>query len=79
MDEDAAFAGRMDSMIPGVRDQLVNSAGTVSRRPPSGWTWHHAADAGAMEFVPTVQHTAAGPLQQLFHPGGRGGYSTWGQ
>lgn len=78
MDEDAAFAGRMEEMIPGLRSQLRSSGGGISRRPPEGWSWHHAADEGVMQLVPRVQHRAPGRLQELLHPGGRGGFSTWG-
>ena len=31
-----------------------------------------------MQLVPRAQHTAAGSFQDLFHPGGGGGYSIWG-
>ncbi len=79
LDEDPVWAGRMETMIPGLRDQLANAGGTVARKPPTGWTWHHAADEGAMELVPSIQHTAPGRLQQLLHPSGRGGYSRWGR
>ena len=77
MDSDAAFSQSMENMIPGLRDQLVGPR-SISRGPPTDWTWHHATEPGVMQLVPRIQHTAPGDLQQLFHPGGFGGYSIWG-
>lgn len=77
MNEDERFAQDMDCLIPGLRDQLQGPR-TVSRRPPKGWTWHHATQEGVMQLVPRIQHQASGPLQQLFHPGGQGGFNIWG-
>jgi hypothetical protein len=78
LDQDPAFAARMEDMIPVLRSQLRGAGGAVSRRPPEGWTWHHAAEEGVMELVPRIQHRAPGHLRELLHPGGRGGFSTWG-
>lgn len=79
LDTDADVARGMEEMIPGIRGMLINSRGTIARRPPSKWTWHHAAnEEGLMQLVPKIQHTAAGKLQSLFHPGGRGGFGIWG-
>ncbi|MGW0736274.1 DUF6531 domain-containing protein [Streptomyces sp. NPDC002851] len=78
MDASPDFARMMDNLIPGIRDELVGPRGGISRRSPTDWTWHHAANPGQMQLVPRVQHSAAGRLQELFHPGGVGGYSIWG-
>ena len=79
MDSDTGFAQMMDNLIPGIRDTLVGPRGGISRQSPSSlWTWHHAADDGLMQLVPRIQHEAPGNLQNLFHPGGVGGFSIWG-
>lgn len=78
MDADPGFAQQIESLIPGVRGQLVKPR-SFSREPPTDWAWHHHADTGVLELVPRVQHEAAGRLQQLFHPGGRGGMNIWGR
>ena len=78
MDADPRFAQQIESLIPGIREQFVKPR-SFSRQPPAGWTWHHHRDTGVLELVPRVQHEAAGPLQQLFHPGGEGGMNIWGR
>jgi RHS repeat-associated protein len=78
MDADPRFAQQIESMIPGIREQLVKPR-SFSRESPSDWTWHHHADTGVMELVPRVQHEAAGPIQQLLHPNGEGGMNIWGK
>ncbi|QYN18941.1 HNH endonuclease [Amycolatopsis sp. DSM 110486] len=79
MDSDQEFADSMEDLIPGIGDSLVGSRGGISRRSPSPlWTWHHAADDGLMQLVPRIQHESSGNLQNLFHPGGVGGFSIWG-
>ena len=77
MNGDPGFSQAMENLIPGIRDQLQGPR-AVSRAPPKGWTWHHASEPGVMQLVPFDQHTAAGPLQDLFHPGGMGGMAIWG-
>lgn len=77
MDLDPAFASAMEDLVPGIRSQLIGPR-SISRAPPASWTWHHAAEPGVMQLVPRAQHTASGPFQDLFHPGGVGGYSIWG-
>ncbi|MEO3781403.1 polymorphic toxin-type HINT domain-containing protein [Micromonospora sp. B11E3] len=77
MDADPEFDRMMESIIPGLRSQLAGPR-AVSRRPPAGWTWHHHVDVGRMQLVPLGQHTGANPFQDLFHPGGVGGYEIWG-
>lgn len=79
LDSDADFAKAMDDLIPGIRNTLVGPRGGISRLSPSPlWTWHHAAPDGLMQLVPRIQHEAPGNLQNLFHPGGVGGFSIWG-
>jgi hypothetical protein len=79
MDSDPGFAASTEDLIPGIRDSLVGPRGGISRTSPSSlWTWHHAADDGLMQLVPRIQHEAHGDLQNVFHPGGVGGYSIWG-
>jgi hypothetical protein len=75
MDEDPEFARSMDGLIPGVRQRIE----AAPNRSPGEWTWHHAQDAGVLQLVPRVQHRSRGRLQELFHPGGRGGYAVWGR
>ncbi len=36
-------------------------------------------EEGVMQLMPLDQHEAPGQLQDLLHPGGRGGYADWGQ
>jgi len=78
MDSNAAFSQSVEGLIPGLRYQLVGPR-SISRGAPTGWTWHRAAEPGVMQLVPRIQHTVPGNLQQLFHPGGVGGYSIWGK
>jgi RHS repeat-associated protein len=79
MDVDPAFASAMNDLIPGIQEQLVGPEGGVSRRPPSDWTWHHDYwNSGVVQLVPRSQHEAS-EFQSLFHPGGLGGYATWGK
>jgi RHS repeat-associated protein len=79
MDVDPAFASAMNDLIPGIQEQLVGLEGGVSQRPPSDWTWHHDYwRPGVVQLVPRSQHEAS-EFQPLFHPGGRGGYATWGR
>jgi hypothetical protein len=78
MKKDPGFAKMMKELIPDIESQLIGPRGGISRKPPKDWTWHHHADTGKMQLVPYVQHTAPGKLQDLFHPGGEGGFSIWG-
>ena len=78
MNDDPEFASMMEAMSPGIGDSLVGPGGGISRNSPAGWTWHHSMDEGVMELVPRIQHQAPGPIQDLLHPGGVGGYSQWG-
>ncbi|MFZ5896860.1 MAG: RHS repeat-associated core domain-containing protein [Myxococcota bacterium] len=55
------------------------ATGLAPRTPPAGWTWHHEVEAGVMRLVPRAQHTPGSPFWDVLHPGGRGGYSIWGQ
>jgi hypothetical protein len=78
MDGDPAFAKQMDTLIPGIRRQIVGPESFI-RSAPAGWTWHHHVDEGVMQLVPRIQHRAPGQLQQWFHPDGRGGMDKWGE
>jgi hypothetical protein len=53
--------------------------GLTPRRPPAGWTWHHAQEPGVMQLVPSSQHEPGTIFQGVLHPNGRGGYSKWGK
>ncbi|MBA3464997.1 MAG: HNH endonuclease [Deltaproteobacteria bacterium] len=72
---DPAFALAMEKMIPGVT-RAVGAAG--GRANPPGHSWHHGLEPGVMQLVPTRQHRGS-QWQHLFHPGGKGGYATWGK
>jgi len=76
MEKDASFAN-------GIRDIGINlqrtPTGLAPRVSPSGWTWHHAMEPGVMQLVPRNQHAPGSIFQGAFHPGGVGGYSTWGK
>ncbi len=76
MDADAGFANMMDDLIPGVRGMLER-ARSVSRKPPTDWTWHHSIDEGILHLVPSVQHWDPS-LWKLLHPNNKGGMSIWG-
>ena len=53
--------------------------GLAPRRPPPGWTWHHATEPGVMQLVPRAQHTSGSPFWRTLHPhpGAAGGFSLW--
>jgi len=53
--------------------------GFAPRRPPPGWTWHHATEPGVMQLVPRAQHTSGSIFWRTLHPhpGAAGGYSLW--
>jgi RHS repeat-associated protein len=53
--------------------------GLAPRRPPVGWTWHHGTQPGIMQLTPRAQHTTGSIWWDTLHPGGRGGYSIWGE
>ena len=53
--------------------------GLAPRTSPEGWTWHHAQEPGVMQLVPRSQHQPGSIFQDALHPGGKGGYSIWGQ
>jgi RHS repeat-associated protein len=74
---DPNFAEGMESLIPGIREQ-IQIGGPRYARPPEGWSWHHHVDVGKMQLVPTIQHRSS-LLSSLFHPGGEGGWAIWGR
>jgi hypothetical protein len=46
---------------------------------PANWSWHHVPDRpGVLQLVPRTQHQWGSLEQPLLHPGGKGGFSTWG-
>jgi hypothetical protein len=55
--------------------------GLAPRKPPDGWTWHHADEPGVMQLVPRSQHGRETIFQGVLHPHrrGGGGYSKWGK
>jgi hypothetical protein len=58
------------------------ATGLAPRKPPAGWTWHHAEEPGVIQLVPREQHAPGSILfRGTLHPGpsGRGGYAIWGR
>jgi hypothetical protein len=53
--------------------------GLAPRKPPPGWSWHHALTPGEMQLVPRDQHESGSTLFRALHPTPRGGYATWGK
>jgi hypothetical protein len=76
MESDPQFAQTMQDA--GVNLQRTPT-GLAPRTPPAGWTWHHAEDPGVLQLVPRVQHTPGSIFWDTLHPGGQGGYATWGK
>ncbi|MFI5015133.1 MAG: HNH endonuclease [Hyphomicrobiales bacterium] len=76
MERDPQFAQAMQ--LAGV-DLDRTATGLAPRRPPPGWTWHHAKDPGVMQLVPRAQHIRGSTFWDTLHPGGIGGYAIWGQ
>ena len=75
MEADEAFARSMQDLGVNLRR---TPTGLAPRRPPPGFTWHHAEEPGLMQLVPRQQHEGS-IFQAILHPGGRGGYSIWGK
>jgi RHS repeat-associated protein len=79
MQSDPEFAGRLEAQHPGITEHVSpGPKGAFSREPPPGLTWHHAAEEGVLQLMPRAQHRAAGLIQQILHPAGRGGMEIWG-
>uniref|UniRef100_UPI0011A1E89A HNH endonuclease n=1 Tax=Cytobacillus oceanisediminis TaxID=665099 RepID=UPI0011A1E89A len=79
--KDSKFAQQMEGLYPGINKGVqAGSRGKFSRNAPTKEvTWHHHADReGVLQLVPRNQHQAKGPIQQILHPGGRGGMENWG-
>jgi hypothetical protein len=76
MENDDAFARNMQDL--GVKLQRTRT-GLAPRRPPAGFSWHHAEEPGVMQLVPRSQHDQGSIFQHILHPAGRGGYSKWGK
>ncbi len=79
--KDSKFAQQMEGLYPGINKGVQpGSRGKFSRNAPiKEVTWHHHADReGVLQLVPRNQHQAKGPIQQILHPGGRGGMENWG-
>ena len=66
------YPGIISGVKSGVRGAYPRSAPTIDI------TWHHGNRPRQMQLVPRDQHTAPGPVQDSWHPGGSGGYSKWG-
>lgn len=72
---DATFANSMSEL--GV--SIPRSAtGNILGKSPSNWVWHHNVNAGVMQLVPKVQHSAGSMFWNTLHPGGVGGMAIWG-
>ena len=76
MESDPDFAQAMQEL--GMKLQRTPT-GQAPRRPPAGWTWHHAQEPGVMQLVPRPQHERGTIFQSVLHPKGEGGYSRWGK
>jgi hypothetical protein len=76
MEADAQFAQTVQNI--GI-DLERTATGLAPRKPPAGWTWHHAPVRGLMELVPRPQHTPGSTFWETLHPNGRGGYAIWGK
>jgi RHS repeat-associated protein len=76
MESDPQFAQTMQDT--GVKLQRTPT-GLAPRRPPAGWTWHHADEPGVMQLVPREQHTPGSIFWSILHPGNKGGYAIWGK
>jgi hypothetical protein len=76
MENDPQLAEMMENL--GV-DLERTPTGLAPRTSPTGWTWHHAQQPGVMQLVPRSQHAPGSIFQDVFHPGGQGGYSIWGE
>jgi len=83
MKSDPDFAAGMETMSPGVGTRVERPGGR--RNPdPADFIWHHAhpdtvgGRPGVMQLVPTYQHTPGSDFWLTLHPGGRGGFSIWG-
>ena len=90
MRSDPDFAVRMAELgieVPVYkRSGPWGEAGSPRGVSPTGWTWHHALEPGAMQLVPRWQHQGApmwtglpGAWQYLLHPGDAGGFKLWGK
>lgn len=75
IEADSQFAQTMQNA--GVNLQRT-PMGLAPRRPPAGWTWHHAQQPGLMQLVPRLQHTPGSIFWNALHPFGQGGFSIWG-
>ena len=79
MSANAEFGASVRRFIPD-----IGMSGRMTGSPGVGWTWHHAQEIGVMQLVPTVQHTATGPIRELLHPfqalgpTRTGGFYSWG-
>jgi RHS repeat-associated protein len=55
--------------------------GSIIGKSPENWVWHHDTAPGSMQLVPKSQHpnTPGGSFWETLHPGGSGGFSSWGK
>jgi hypothetical protein len=76
IESDPEFAQNMASIGVIIRR---TPRGLAPRRPPPGWTWHHATEPGVMQLVPRAQHTSGSMFWRTLHPhrGAAGGFSLW--
>jgi len=75
------FAAQMEKQYPGIiKNVSPGPKGAFSRSAPhSELTWHHdASSLGTLQLVPTEQHTSAGLVQGMLHPGQQGGFKIGG-
>lgn len=69
------FLGQLGISVP------RSSAGSIIGKSPTNWVWHHDVKTGVMQLAPKSQHPniPGGIFWETMHPGGVGGYSTWGK
>lgn len=77
-------AAKTNPSLQGLTLRMVGPRGGVTT--PYKWTWQHVPEEGGMlHLMPTLQHDAAGPLQDLLHPYDpitqrrAGGIAVWGR
>lgn len=81
MQADATFAKQMREMFPDITKTLTPNSrgGFPGISPSSELTWHHHPEReGVLQLLLFLEHKPGSLLQDLLHPGGRGGMANWG-
>ncbi|VUD69435.1 hypothetical protein TDB9533_04804 [Thalassocella blandensis] len=83
MKADSQLAEMMENLYPGIR-KLVEPGKSgkhtgASPAKETGLTWHHNIhEEGILELMSMKHHTSKGVVQDVLHPGKKGGMETWG-